>query len=320
MAAGAGTSAVNAEARHALPTILQSMARPWQVTTVQLGHVPVAGDGHCLFHALGYLDGRDGAALRNEVAAFMVDEACNQAGFEEAWLEEADELLQGTWGGHTAITAYSLMKQVRVEMHTIHADGTGSVTDASHANVASDMNAPLRRVLYSNGNHYDALVELLPNPKGWAPAWEQPAPVIYFKVKEDEKPAPAPEKFPPLAQPAQSSNRQRPRLNAPRPTGKQAKKSKKRKGTDEAPDTKPKKALPVQYPVLRRCVTKTTPPPELRDDILTELCRIPVKPRMAHPHQKLEDLIKDQGFKRLNSTFKINFVLCFLSGLVAVEQ
>ena len=299
MAACAGTSAVNAEARRALPPILQSIARPWQVTTVQLGHVPVAGDGHCLFHALGYLDGRDGAALRNEVAAFMVDEACNQAGFEEAWLEEADELLQGTWGGTQAITAYSLMKQVRVEMHTIHADGTGSVTDASHANVASDTNAPLRRVLYSNGNHYDALVELLPNPNGWTPAWEQPKPVTYFK--EEEKPAPTPEKFPPPAKPAQSSNRKRPRLNAPRPTGKQAKKSKTKKGTDEAPATKPKKALnmPAQYPVLRRCVTKTTPPPELRDDILTELCRIPVKPRMAHPHQKLEDLIKDHGFKRL---------------------
>ena len=57
-----------------------------------LGCVPVAGDGNCLFHALGYLDARDGAALRNEVAAFMVDQACSQEGFEDAWLEEAEEL------------------------------------------------------------------------------------------------------------------------------------------------------------------------------------------------------------------------------------
>ena len=216
MAADAGASNMNAEARHAFACTLQS--------TVQLGHAPVAGDGHCLFHALGYLDGRDGAALRNEVAAFMVDEACNQPGFEEAWLEEADELLQGTWGGHTAITAYSLMKQVRVEMHTIHADGTGSVTDTSHAKMASNMNAPLRRILYSNGNHYDALVELLPNPQGWTPAWEQPMPIIYFK--EIEKPGPKPQEFPPLAAAAGSGHPKRPRLNAPRPTGKQATKSK----------------------------------------------------------------------------------------------
>ena len=304
MAADAGASNMNAEARHACPCTLQSIAaRLRQVTTVQLGHVPVAGDGHCLFHALGYLDRRDGAALRNEVAAFMVDEACNQPGFEEAWLEEADELLQGTWGGHTAITAYSLMKQVRVEMHTIHADGTGSVMDTSHAKMASNMNAPLRRILYSNGNHYDALVELLPNPQGWTPAWEQPMPIIYFK--EIEKPGPKPQEFPPLATAAGSGNPKRPRLNAPRPTGKQATKSKKKKGTEGAPDITPKKApnMPSQYPVLRRCVRKTTLPPELRDDILTELCRIPVKPRMAHPHQKLEDLIKDQGCKWFYSTF-----------------
>ena len=130
-----------------------------------LGCVPVAGDGNCLFHALGYLDARDGAALRNEVAAFMVDQACSQEGFEDAWLEEAEELQQGTWGGHAAITAYSLMKHTRVEIHTVQPNGTVVVTDASHGDVGGDLNAPLRRVLYSNDNHYDALVGLLPNPR-----------------------------------------------------------------------------------------------------------------------------------------------------------
>ena len=297
MAARAASSAVNHEAGHETEHPKEPVdAPPCQVPGTVLGYVPMAGDGNCLFHALGYLDGRDGAALRNEVAAFMVDQACNQRGFEEAWLEEADELLQGTWGGHTAMTAYSLMKHVRLEIHTPEANGTASVTDASHADVASDINAPLRRVLYSKGSHYDALVELLPNPQGWAPAWVQPLPAVYFK--EEEKPDPKAEGFPSLDQAARSSNRKGPRFTKPRPAGKQAGKGKGKTPLGEE-DAGPKKtpAIPAQYPVQRRCVTKTTPPPELRNDILTELCKIPVKPRMAHPHQKQENLIKATGFK-----------------------
>ena len=256
-----------------------------------LGYVPVAGDGNCLFHALAYLDGRDGAALRNEVASFMVDQACNQRGFEEAWLEEAEELLQGTWGGHTAMTAYSLMKHVRLEIHTLEAGGAVSVTDASHADVATDIHAPLRRVLYSKGSHYDALVELLPNPQGWVPAWVQPAPFIYFK--EEEKPAPE-GAFPSVDTAARSSNRKGPRFNKPRPASKRAAKGKGKTPLGEEAEAEPKKSptIPAQYPVQRRCVTKTTPPPELRDDIFTEMSKIPVKPRMAHPHQQQENLIK----------------------------
>jgi len=279
------------------------------VQVVVLGIVEAAGDGNCLFHALGYLDARGGMALRNEVAAFMVEETDNQRGFEEAWREEADELLQGTWGGHTAITAYSLKERMRVEVHVIQADGTISVVDASHADVANDADAPLRRVLYSNGNHYDALVELLPNPIGWSPAWKQPLPPRYFK--EDEAPAPKAEEFPPLAKAAGGRGRKQPRFSTPKPVGKHTKKGKGKapaKGKsreEEEPDAKPKKgaAAPAQYPVMRRCRTKTTPPPELRDDILTELSRIPVKPRMTHPHQRQENLIKDRLPTQLSSCF-----------------
>ena len=257
-----------------------------------LGCVPVAGDGNCLFHALGYLDVRDGAALRNEVAAFMVEKASSQEGFEDAWLEEAEELQQGTWGGHTAITAYSLMKHVRVDIHTLHPNGTTVVTDASHGNVGVDVHAPLRRVLYRNGNHYDALVGLLPNPKGWAPAWKQPRPPVYFKEEEKK-----PEEFPPLGGSAAPGRGRGPRFTKPRPGGKQGK-----KGREKQPTAKPlagKASAPeAPYPILRRCTTKTTPPPELRDDILTELCRIPVKPRMRHPHQQQENFIKDSAFDK----------------------
>ena len=279
----------------AAPLGFLDMSAPRQVPATVLGHVPVAGDGNCLFHALGYLDVRDGAALRNEVAAFMVDQACSQHGFEDAWLEEAEELQQGTWGGHTAITAYSLMKHVRVEIHSLQPNGTTVVTDASHGNVGVDVHAPLRRVLYSNDNHYDALVELLPNPKGWAPAWKQPCPPVYFK--EDEKPAAKPDDFPPLNQGgAGPGNRKQPRFTDPRP--------KKGRPAKKTPDAKPKKASPPAepYPSLRRCVTKTTPPPELRDDILTELCKMPVKPRMQHPHRRQEHLVKDRDLGYLLCT------------------
>lgn len=275
---------------------MQLPGAPCQVPAVALGHVPVAGDGNCLFHALGYLDARSGAALRNEVAAFMVEQACMQTGFEEAWLEEADELLQGTWGGHTAITAYSLMKHVRVEIHTIQPDGAASITEASHANVINDTEAPLRRILYKDENHYDAVVELLPNPQGWIPAWEQPLPVIYYKEGK-EKEVPKPRDFPPFKEAAGCGKQ--PRLARPRPTRKQAKKHKgpqlSAQPAPEDSEAKPKdqSAAIAQYPVLRRCTTKTTPPPELREDILTELCKIPVKPRMAHPHRLQENLIKD---------------------------
>ena len=266
-----------------------------------LGCIPVAGDGHCLFHALGCLDGRDGAALRNEVALFMLSKAPDQHGFVEVWYEEADELLRGTWGGHTAIIAYSLMTDSRVEIHTLTASGAVVITDASHPAVANDGSAPLRRVLYTNNNHYDALVELSPNPSGWIPAWEQPPPPIYFK--EVVTPACGPGNFPPLGQAAQGSNPKAPKFNKPRPP-KKSKGKKRPAAAGHADDARQEEAQPSmaeQYPLPKRCCTKTTPPPELRDSILTELTKIPVKPKMtAHPHRKLERLIKDPGVRLLS--------------------
>ena len=74
------------------------------------------GDGDCLFHALGYPDGHDGGALRIELADFMEQDAPDQ---EDAtsWLEEVAKLRANVWGGHTAITAYTRMKQRAVMLH-----------------------------------------------------------------------------------------------------------------------------------------------------------------------------------------------------------
>ena len=285
-----------------------------------LGHVPVAGDGNCLFHALGYLDARGGAALRNSVAAFMVENAARQIGFEEAWLEEAEELLQGTWGGHTAITAYSLMQQVRVQIHTLQASGAVIVTDASHASVSENAAAPLRRILYSNNNHYDALVGLLQNPRGWIPAWPQTGAPIYYKEVNMAPMANPKPTGPPVGSGAMPGHGTGAGFTNPRPGTKKGK-----KGRGKQPAAKPlaqKASAPAaSYPVFRRCTTKTTPPPELRDDILTELSRIPVKPRMQHPHQQQENFIKDKKSQSVlhRHAFRMFWALIFVKGNVRLH-
>lgn len=75
----------------------------------------VAGDGNCLFHALAYFfyPAANGIALREEIIAFLEHRALDQPGFEGEWLEEAERLRAGVWGGFTAIAAASLMKSVR---------------------------------------------------------------------------------------------------------------------------------------------------------------------------------------------------------------
>ena len=268
-----------------------------------LGVVPMAGDGNCLFHALAYLDHRDGHALRHEVAEFMETEACHQTGFEGAWLDEAEELHQGTWGGHTAITAYSLMKQVRVEVHTRKPNDIVEVMDASHESVGGNVQLPVRRILYINQNHYDALVELEGGPHGRTPAWKQQPPLIYFK--EGTGPSSTTEAFPPLGSGAAAEKSKKPaRFTQPRPGSKQAQKRKVKQQQQQAtqsPDAKQTAVPPPPqpHPVPRRLRGKQPPPPEMQDDILTELAKAPVRHKSAHPHRQHEDLIKDRPNKRI---------------------
>ena len=82
-----------------LPTLIKTHA-PGHVASCRascqvpttLAVIKVQGDGDCLFHALAFCSGSDGGALRIEVADFLEEEALNQDGFEEAWLEEADKI------------------------------------------------------------------------------------------------------------------------------------------------------------------------------------------------------------------------------------
>ena len=194
-------------------------------------------------------------------------------------------------GGHTAATAYSLLRTVKVEIHIRQSCGTVLIKDATHPDVAGNGLAPVRRVFYNGLDHYQALVQLGLNPDGWQPAWEQPPPETYFKEIKKETPA-----FPSLAQAAAVGNRRKATdFDQPRP-GKKGKKSQKADGKEKRPENATEPVLPAKrgpHPLTHcRIVAKTTPSPELRDDIMTDLVVYGVRPKTAHPHRKQEDLIK----------------------------
>lgn len=260
---------------------------------IVLGIVDVAGDGDCLFHAVGFHDSQDGRTLRIEIARFMEREALNQEdGFQGAWLDEAEELLRGRWGGHTALTAYSLLRKAKMEVHILQLSGSVLIKDATHPDVAGIDTAPVIRVFYNGLDHYQALVQLGPNPDGWEAAWEQPPPEIYFKeTKKGAKPA-----FPSLADAAKVGNpRKAADFDQPRPSkkSKQSQKAGKKGKKKEDAGVPAGPAEPKPHPITDcRITTKTTPPPELRDDIMTDLAVYGVRPKTAHPHRKQEDLIK----------------------------
>ena len=171
-----------------------------QVPTT-LAVIKVQGDGDCLFHALAFCSGSDGGALRIEVADFLEEEALNQAGFEEAWLEEADKIRRSEWGGHTVIAAYSLMTKRRVIVHAREMDGGTKVEEQSHEQLMEKPGAKQIHILYNGNDHYDALVQVV-DPSGMEPAWPQPPPPTYFKQAE--------EAFPSLHEATSIDNKKRP--------------------------------------------------------------------------------------------------------------
>ena len=256
--------------------------------------VKVEGDGDCLFHALAYFESGDGGALRIDVADFLEANALEQEGFEEIWLREAEELRASAWGGHNAIIAYSLMKKTRVILHTHH-NGTAETTVAeqSHGLVIDCDEAPVLHILYNGVNHYDALVPLVTaaDREDLVPAWEdQPAPHAYLWKPTSKRVAPG-------SAEAENGKPKRRRFNAPRPNPVAPKKPcKEPKPPAPGKKNRPKKAkheMPTPVTWHRRYACKTTPPPELRDDILTEMAKAPVTATGTfHPHRKIEDKIK----------------------------
>ena len=270
------------------------MPRMQAPTNVTMGVVKVVGDGDCLFHALAFFDGSDGRALRIEVADFLEAEAINQPGFEFEWLDEAEKLRENKWGGHTAIIAFSQMMATRVVLHTRLEDGAVTVAEASHSSVADSPTAPVRHILYNGVDHYDALIQVA-DADGMEAAWPQPPPPRYVKEKEAET------EFPPLPDSGaetQAPKPKRQRFSAARPQKISKKKpldlKKAFNGCQRCGDEERAECIQEQKQWRhRRYTQKTTPPPELRDDILMEMCRIRVAPTSNHPHRQQEDLIKD---------------------------
>ena len=260
--------------------------------------VKVSGDGDCLFHALGRADNHDGGALRIEVADFMDHHAHAQPGFQEVWLREAAKLRCNRWGGHTVITAYSLMKNTRVMLHTKKADEEDAVVEeVSHGAVHGHHRARLVHILYNGANHYDAL-EVLADLEGMEPAWPQPRPPTYF-VKADEGGS---QRFPSLQESARlAKTAKRRSLTAPKPA-KKAKAKSKAKAKASGPKPRSKPAPEFAEGTLGHAPEQ---PEEAEgaegpDEAPTvpgfseELESIPVAAESQHPHRKVEDLIQDR--------------------------
>ena len=243
----------------------------------------VPGDGDCLFHALAFHDQEDGNALRIDLAHFMQDHALAQEG-EEApgiWLEEADALLEGVWGGDTAVTAYSLKRSVKIEIHIRQANDKVLVKDATHQQVPPD--AETHRVFYNGRDHYSALVALQPGPQGWEPAWNQPPPVVYFKKVRVQ------DSFPPLDEAAALKTPKPKGFNKPRrTTGSKRFRKNGRKQEEAAQPMEVDEPMEVDGEGTGQEASQQP----VKEDILAELGGIPVRDGCNHPHRKTEILIK----------------------------
>ena len=278
--------------------------------------VKVDGDGDCLFHALAFVDGYDGGALRIEVAEFLEQHAHAQAGFQEEWLLEAAKLRRNKWGGHTVIAAYSVMKNTRVVLHTKESQGGAvKVEEMSHASVHGRDDARVVHILYNGVDHYDALVEIAAGLPGMVPAWPQPLPQLYFKAEEQH------ENFPSLAAGAkeQAKPKKQGGLTAPRPAKKaKAKAAAKGKAKEAKPaSVKPKKDAckkdkdeEVAAPGLAAAAYAPSLPEEGEEEdfaspgLMEALEAVPVAEASHHPHRKVEHMIQEGAF---NASFRIHF-------------
>jgi hypothetical protein len=265
----------------------------------------VAGDGDCLFHALAFFDAYDGGALRIDVAEFMETHARNQVGYEGEWIREAKRLRASEWGGHTVVTAYSLMKKARVVLHTHRSgDATTTVEEVMHMSINSNEAVRTVHILYNGVDHYDALVEIT-DTQDLVPAWPQPPPPVYFSPASNQ----ADDDFPPLADTRQGHDNRstklgRKGLTAPRPAKKKsdAKRAAKKKpaarrrvGDAEVPSEEAPAEDPPDGPV-----PAATPPradeedeDETQPGLMEALESILVAETSLHPHRQVEDLIKD---------------------------
>ena len=241
--------------------------------------VKMDGDGDCLFHALAYHLGaaETGAALRDQVANYMEQEALEQPSWEsEYFLEEARGLRAGVWGGTTAITAFTKMMGVRVVVHTKEVDKDVAVKDWTHLSVPD--NRTTLHLLFNGSDHYDALKEVEYQAHTMQAAWEQPPPPAYAaSIIESEA------YFPALHAEGGSAvrNKRKVGFTAPRPSKMGKAKANKK------PALKTEAAGETERPEdMEMC------PDKGRNLLVEKLEQIQVTETSLPPYRQVEDLIK----------------------------
>ena len=254
-------------------------------------------DGDCLFHALAIHEDGDGAELRKEVSDYLENTAEEEADMQacQAFYDEADHLRgpkESNWGGHTSLVAYTKMRGRKVYVHTLQADGSCHVQDATHATVPGDSIAT--HVLYNGATHYDALLHLEEaSHTNVEPAWaNQSLPAKYFQQREitttpasTAAAAPVPE--PPKKKARGASTTATPK--APQPPKKKA------RVANPADSQNTNNADPSEtQQEHRRYYRKTTPPPELRDSIMDEISNTKVGHISETEARHLESLLEDR--------------------------
>ena len=180
-----------------------------------------------------------------------------------------------------AVTAYSLKRSVKMEIHIRQANDKVLVKDATHRQVPP--NAETRRVFYNGRDHYSALVALQPGPQGLEPAWNQPPPVVYFKkvLVQDS--------FPSLNEAAALKTLKPKGFNKPRRAA--GSKRSRKNGRKQEEAVQP---MEVDEPmeVDGEGTGQEASQEPVKEDILAELGGIPVREGGYHPHRKTEILIK----------------------------
>ena len=253
---------------------------------------PVPGDGHCFFRSVAFQtqagEGAHGelrAAVVRAVAAdaeayvhFLVD--CNIGG----WLAG---MVGSEWADDLAVQACVnlLRRPVLIWRLGLEQEPTLKVPWFWGPTEAVKPIYLLLDETEPGCEHYNVLVQRagisegrVAVEEGLEPAWEtQPPPETYLSK-------PTPKRVAQTSAEAESGNAKRRRFNAPRPKPKPVGKNNKSKDKHE---------MPTPMIRHRRYTCKTTPPPELRDDILTEMAKVPVTPAgTLRPHRKVEDMIK----------------------------
>ena len=277
-------------------------------------------DGDCLFHALAIHEDGDGAELRKEVSDYLENTAEEEADIQacQAFYDEADHLRgpkESNWGGHTSLVAYTKMRGRKVYVHTLQADGSCHVQDATHATVPGDSIAT--HVLYNGATHYDALLHLEEaSHTNVEPAWaNQSLPAKYFQQREITTTSASTAAAAPVPEPPNKKARAASTAAAapvPEPPKKKAREA-STTATPPAPQP-PKKKARVANPAdsqntsnadpsetqqeHRRYYRKTTPPPELRDSIMDEISNAKVGHISETEARHMESLLED-GMQQL---------------------